>query len=315
MSSRASLVEEKDMPVQPTCWICDSTAVRLHRESGVGRGLTSEDMRITDSRYGLTVRLYRCAECGFVFGDQDEIKAIESLYTALEDPDYEVGAAERTLQMAKLLDFAQKVRPCAETLLDIGAGIGLLVSEAARRGLQAEGIEPSTWAVAKGNARGCAGLHQGFFPHPATDGRRFDLITVVDVIEHVSNPRQLLRDVREHLSSDGISIIVTPDVSSVAARLLGRRWWHFRLAHVGYFNDRSIRRAFRSAGLSVVARRRAKWYFKVGYLAERLGVYISPLRGLNRRMAETSLFRRVVPLNLFDSWCYVVTHGTDLQSK
>ncbi|HWL93678.1 MAG TPA: class I SAM-dependent methyltransferase [Phycisphaerae bacterium] len=294
------------------CWICGSADVKLYRESGVGRLLKPEDMRITDSRYGLTVRLNRCSSCGFVFGDAAEIQAIESLYTALEDPDYETGAAERTLQMSKLLDLVKKLRPNAETLLDIGAGIGLLVDEASRRSLKAEGIEPSTWAVSVGRRRG-AKLHEGFFPHPATNERRFDVITIVDVIEHVSNPLQLLRAVREHLTPRGISIIVTPDISSIAARCLGRRWWHFRLAHVGYFNDKSIKQAFREAGLAVVARKRAKWYFKTGYLAERLGVYFPPLRFLSRRLEGTSLYRRVVPLNLFDSWVYAVTNAPTSQ--
>lgn len=288
------------------CWVCRSSATSIYRESGVSGALRPDDMRITDSRYGTTVRLWRCHECGFVFADPEQIQSVVSLYQALEDPEYEAGAEVRTLQMSKLLAGVLRERPAARSLLDIGAGIGLLVSEAGRRGLDAEGVEPSRWAVELGRARFGAALHCGVFPHSATSGRTFDVITLVDVIEHVEDPVELLTDVRTHLAAAGVALVVTPDVSSVAAKLLGDRWWHYRLAHIGYFDDRSMKRAFAVAGLSVVRRRRARWYFTLGYLTERLAVYAPVLRGAQRRLAGGVLSRRTVPLNLFDSWCYMV---------
>jgi SAM-dependent methyltransferase len=147
-------------------------------------------------------------------------------------------------------------------------------------------------------------LH-GVFPHPALSNRLFDLIFLVDVIEHVSDPVKLLRDCAESLSPIGLLLIVTPDVDSIAARILRQRWWHFRLAHVGYFGRISLERAVRAAGLSPVYLSRAKWFFSVGYLAERLAVYL-PIHRLNRLASRVQLLRwfyaRVIPLNLRDSF-------------
>ena len=56
--------------------------------------------------------------------------------------------------------------------------------------------------------------------------------------------------------------VVTPDVGSVAARLMRHRWWHFRAAHIGYFNHRTLAAAAAKAGLRVVSTRRPVWYFK-----------------------------------------------------
>ncbi len=99
-----------------------------------------------------------------------------------------------------------------------------------------------------------------------------------------------------------------PTWGSLARRLLGKRWWHFRLAHVGYFDAASLTAACGRAGLSVVDSLRAKWFFRVSYLAERLLRYL-PLGAAERLLHTTRLGRRVgesvMPLNLFDSWVFV----------
>ena len=102
---------------------------------------------------------------------------------------------------------------------------------------------------------------------------------------------------------------MTPDVGSLAARLLGERWWHFRLAHVCYFNRKSLDAAVAAAGLRVAGRRRAKWFFETGYLADRMNQYL-PVGGLNRLLRRTpgirALYEVVIPLNLGDSFFLVL---------
>jgi hypothetical protein len=100
----------------------------------------------------------------------------------------------------------------------------------------------------------------------------------------------------------------------LARRLLGKRWWHFRLAHVGYFDARSLADACARAGLDVSKRFRAKWFFRVSYLAERVLRYM-PIGLVERSLHATALGRRVgdrvMPLNLFDSWVFVCRRSDD----
>ncbi len=292
-----------------TCWICRSTRCSSYRSGLSGHELTAEDLKITDSRYGSTLPLYQCEDCCFIFADTRGKPALVSLYNQLKDPDYEATAAPRRLQMRKLLGAVRQLCPRAATLLDIGAGIGLLVDEAARLGFAAEGIEPSRWAVESGRTQFHVILHEGTFPHPETNDRVFDIITLIDVIEHVDDPVGLLRAVRRQLSPEGIAVIVTPDVGSVAARLLGRRWWHYRLAHVGYFRRSSMKRAVAEADLHIVRHCRASWYFPIDYLMPRLARYLPPLRPIDRLLQKTWVARITIPLNLFDSSCYFVGIG------
>jgi SAM-dependent methyltransferase len=284
--------------------VCDAREAAEWKPRNLERDLVPEDLRITDDRYGVTLALWRCRRCEFIYSDAGEVAELVSLYSRLDDPAYEEGEVSRKLQMRWLVERAWKARPGARSLLDVGAAAGLLVKEAGQAGLLAEGVEPSHSLVQAGCAAGLT-LHEGVLPHPDLTGHRFDVVTLVDVIEHVADPLALLRSARESVEPDGLVLLVTPDVDSAASRLFGKRWWHLRLAHVGYFNRRSLDEAVRVTGFETEEEFRARWFFEVGYLADRMVQYL-PVGWLNRAVRATpglrALYDVVIPLNLGDSF-------------
>ena len=290
------------------CWVCGSDRNEPFRTRGIQVPLESQDLRITDARYGLTLSLVKCVDCGFRFADTDEVSRLESLYAQLDDPGYRESQDSRNLQMRWLVQTARGFRPDATTALDVGAASGLLVAEAQRQGLETIGVEPSRWLVNLARDQQGVTVLEGVLPHPELAQRRFDLVFLVDVIEHVADPVGILRHCAERLTERGVLLLVTPDVGSLAARVLRGRWWHYRLAHVGYFDRHSLCRAFQRARLSPLAWRRARWFFSVAYLATRLESYF-PVGWFNRLALRTAplrwLYERVVPVNLRDS--YVVS--------
>jgi 2-polyprenyl-3-methyl-5-hydroxy-6-metoxy-1,4-benzoquinol methylase len=299
----------KDEVSDPRCWICGAAGALHWKDRTIRRPLEPEDLRITDYRYGVTLSLLRCSECGFIFSNDREVDELVSLYEKMSDPGYEESQQGRHLQMRWLLSKARKLHPSARSLLDVGAGSGLLVAEAKDFGFHATGVEPSRWLVQLARRLYHVDLLQGVFPHPMVANRRFDLIFLVDIIEHVSTPLELLRQCAASLTAQGMIVLVTPNVGSVVAKLLGQRWWHFRLAHVGYFSDSSLLKALERAGLTVVERFSAKWFFQVSYVAQRLESYL-PVAHLNRLCSKIAALRwiydRVIPLNLYDSIVLVV---------
>lgn len=289
----------------PACSGAHTTAWKARNFSA--EKISPDDLRITDARYGTTLALARCEDCGFLFADDPEATEIGELYAALDDPAYEEGADARIRQLAWLVALCRAEQPGARTLLDVGAASGLLVAEAARSGLIGVGVEPSRTLSRSARDRGVDVL-EGTLPHPELEHRTFDVVTLVDVVEHVTDPVALCRAAADRLSSNGLLVVVTPDVGSVAARVFGRLWWHFRVAHVGYFSDKSFSRAAARAGLSVVGSRRAIWFFPVHYLLARVTRYLPMASGVTRRLGGTAMGRRlmdtIIPLNLFDSTVY-----------
>lgn len=286
-----------------TCWVCESTRTSAYKPRTLTRSLEPGDLQISDAHYGATLSLRKCEDCGFIFAEGDELAELFRLYEALEDQGYEESQDSRALQMEWLLDQASKARPGIRSMLDVGAATGLLVELGARRGFDATGVEPSRSLVEVAKASHGVDLLQGTIPHPSLEGRSFDAVFLVDVIEHVSDPVTLLRDAARYVAPGGVLMVVTPDVASVARKLLRQRWWHFRLAHVGYFDARSFGVACERAGIRIVRQLRAKWFFRVSYLLERVAQYLPFTRRLG--LSRSFLAERIVPLNLFDSWVFV----------
>jgi SAM-dependent methyltransferase len=217
-------------------------------------------------------------------------------YEELADTSYEEGRAQRSLQQRKLLEV---ISPNGQNrrLLDIGAGSGMLVEQALKLGYRAEGVEPSGWLQQCAQKLGLQ-VHRGIFPNPATPGP-YEIVTLVDVIEHVPNPVELLEEIGKILTEDGVVLIVTPDAGSLIARMLGWRWWHYRLAHIGYFNRNNLTMAIKNAGLEPVRWGRPSWYFQADYLVDRVLTYLPQFL---RWKQPDWLKKFTIPLNLGDSF-------------
>ena len=297
-------MSQRETAEEAACWVCGGSRLEPWKPGNLASPLVSEDLRISDARYGLTLPLVRCLGCGFCFSNSREVARLDDLYAELDDPGYEGSQESRELQMRWLVKLARQAHPGARTALDVGAASGLLVAEAGRQGLDALGVEPSCSLVSVARQQAGVEVLHGALPHRALEGRSFDLVFLVDVIEHVADPIGLLERCVERLAEGGVLLVVTPDVSSLAARALGPRWWHYRVAHVGYFDRASLDRAFARTGLCVVRRVRARWFFSVDYLATRVERYL-PVAAWNRFARRFGplrwLYRRVIPLNLFDS--------------
>ena len=290
--------------VQRRCWICGSARLIPVKASDVaGRQLSPEDFAITDRRYGVTAAIDRCGECGFLqCTDADEVLGF---YSDLNDKAYDEGRSQRALQARRLVETIRRFAP-GGTLLDIGAGSGILVEEATLGGFRAEGIEPSARLAEAATRRGLA-VHRGTLPHPSVSDKRYDVVSLVDVIEHVPDPVDLLRQAAAVMAPGGVGIVVTPDVRSVMARIMGRRWWHYRIAHIGYFSRATLTLALRQAGLRVVAFGRPRWYFNGDYLGERLVSYFpAPISRMKFAWAKSI----TIPLDLRDSM-YMVFARTE----
>jgi 2-polyprenyl-3-methyl-5-hydroxy-6-metoxy-1,4-benzoquinol methylase len=273
--------------------VCGSKEFTLKKKSDVSSNLNSDNFAITNFEYGKTGELQQCKSCGFIqCVDLDEVV---KFYEELEDREYENTRKERKLQEERLVRFFGKYKKSGK-LLDIGSGSGIMVEAALEHGYKAEGIEPSKWLQQNAQNLGLP-VHQGIFPHPETPGP-FDIITFVDVIEHVTEPGKLLSDIKNALDNDGILVLVTPDVNSFAAKIFGYKWWHYRIAHIGYFNKKNLTQLLQASGYKIIRITRPSWYFTLKYLGIR---FLSFFPKFLRFPLPNFLERITIPVNLRDS--------------
>ena len=295
------------------CWICRGNSITRLRPSTIRSQVDTTSVRITDSNYGQTAALSECRTCGFVFADPVPHPDVLDLYRRMDDQPYQDSSFARRAQMRMLLDLVTKVRPGARTLLDIGAGTGLLVVEARARGLDAQGVEPSRWCVEIAATANHVDLMCGTVQDWQAALGRYDVVTLIDVVEHTVDPLGMIREAAALLAPDGALLIVTPDIGSTVARLMGRWWWHHRVAHVCYFKSSSMRRALQEAQLALETETYATWRFPASYLTERLVRYlpIFPISTVLRRLARSRRLQRAdIGVNLRDSRAFIASTST-----
>lgn len=120
------------------------------------------------------------------------------------------GTHERVVETA-----LRYVSPGARAL-DLGAGSGALAERLLAAGLRVTGADIDNYFEID------AEFVQLDFNDPVFDrglSSQFELITSVEVIEHLENPTAFLRSIQRLLRPEGVAILTTPNVENVAARL------------------------------------------------------------------------------------------------
>ena len=108
-----------------------------------------------------------------------------------------------------------------KTALDVGCGAGLLAEPLARLGANVTAIDaaPELIAVAREHAA-AMGLEIDYRAGDVADlDGEFDLITCMEVIEHVADPAEFVQSLARRLAANGLLILSTPNATS-SSRLM-----------------------------------------------------------------------------------------------
>jgi 2-polyprenyl-6-hydroxyphenyl methylase/3-demethylubiquinone-9 3-methyltransferase len=113
-------------------------------------------------------------------------------------------------------DECSRVPLAGKTALDVGCGAGLLTEPLARLGAKVTGIDasPEVIAVARQHAEGM-GLAVDYVVGDVQELEgEFDLITCMEVIEHVADPAAFLHALAARLAPGGLLIMSTPNATA-----------------------------------------------------------------------------------------------------
>jgi 2-polyprenyl-6-hydroxyphenyl methylase/3-demethylubiquinone-9 3-methyltransferase len=106
--------------------------------------------------------------------------------------------------------------------LDVGCGAGLLAEPLARLGAKVTGLDasPELIAVAQEHARtGSLDIDYRAGELSELEGQ-FDLVTCMEVIEHVADPAVFVRALAKRLAPDGLLILSTPNATGWSKLLM-----------------------------------------------------------------------------------------------
>ena len=109
-----------------------------------------------------------------------------------------------------------------KSALDVGCGAGLLAEPLARLGAAVTGLDasPELIAVARDHAA-ARGLAIDYRPGDLAELEgQFDLITCMEVIEHVANPAAFVKGLAQSLAPEGLLILSTPNATGWSKLLM-----------------------------------------------------------------------------------------------
>jgi 2-polyprenyl-3-methyl-5-hydroxy-6-metoxy-1,4-benzoquinol methylase len=86
----------------------------------------------------------------------------------------------------------------------------------------------------------------------AADRRKFDVITLWDVIEHIEAPLESMKLLADYLADRGIVVIRTPNLDAIERDILREKYYSFKLDHIWYFTPRSLSKLMDMAGFKPV---------------------------------------------------------------
>ncbi len=205
--------------------------------------------------------MVRCPECGLVFQDpQPGDEASASLYydspafAARLEGELRATTIARAREKLALLARAGVAPP--GTALDVGCSSGAWLELAKDTGWDPVGVEMGTAVAAAARRRGFE-VHTGSLSDADLAGRRFDLVTFWDVLEHLPDPLDALIRARRLLRPGGVVALTFPNVEGLypraTRRLIAERtgvWEQAELpAHLFDFSPRTARLVLRRAGL------------------------------------------------------------------
>jgi len=196
--------------------------------------------------------IMRCPRCDADFVNPPPSET--ALRAAYDDPAYFGGGLvggysnydEQTspvlLTFEQLLDELERTRGKG-SVLDVGCAYGSHLKTAISRGWTGAGIELSSHARQEASRRllGKAEIYENVGTLP---GSPYDLVLLMDVIEHVASPRQIFYDLfsKGVITPKTVVVISTPNVRGQAALSKGKDWEYYHPPyHLTYFSAQALR--------------------------------------------------------------------------
>ncbi len=203
----------------------------------------------------------RCPECGLVC-QQDSLDITEGeLYKYYQGEMTWEQYKERRLRESKEAwkvnefyhKYIRKYAPSAESILDMGAGTGQFLHQAKDFGYK---VRLGTEYSEKGARFAKEVYNENVILGWLELDKQFDVITMIQVIEHLILTRVALEQCRDYLKETGILVIATPDVACPISKIKRMNWHSIHNHHIMLYTVKALCRLLTQCGYKVVAVKR-----------------------------------------------------------
>jgi len=287
-----------------TCDLCGSKhQVVVYKSSSKKKAKSQTAYSISQAEVLPPERIIKCISCGLVFvpPGEDTKRLLDEYAQGLVDEEYISEEPGRRKTAAIVLNKLKKYKNGGNCLLDIGCSAGFFLDEAKKRGWSVEGVDPSVWAAEFAQERFGIKVHNMTLKQANLPANFYDVVVLHDTIEHILKPRQTLVEIRRILKPDGVLYINTPDINSIASRLLKARWWGINRYHLFYFSKDTLNRLLEASGFKSIRWGLYVRNFTVRYWLKRIKPYNKTIYNLLKLVSRiTRLENNLIQVNFRD---------------
>ena len=219
------------------CPLCDSAAIKAAPQQ-------------PDPPFGLM----QCADCNSIFlSPRPCVEAMSAYYDDYYENDASAKIDDRQTLRAQrhFRRLARHAKP--GRLLEIGAGDGYLLKTARDAGWQVEGLELSRPRVERAKKWFDLDLVQDDLSSLSLQIGGYDAVVMFQLIEHVHDPRALIRRSFELLKPGGVLMMSTPNVLAYARKVRDVNSWRIP-RHLFFFTPMTLVQTVEKAGFKVLKR-------------------------------------------------------------
>lgn len=249
-----------------------------------------------DRKGKLSFSILKCLNCGLfrTFPVPKKTTATyEDVKLRLENYELWRTFGENLIRLIKKYKKEKKLK-----LLDIGSNVGILVKLAKENSWVATGIDLDKSAVKLGRQKfkvdlRCTSLEKAEFK-PGS----FDVVVLSHTLEHVQQPKELVKEIKDILKKKGIVVIDVPNIEGLPVKLqkIRREVWYgyWPTQHIWHFTAKSIRRLLEDEGFKILELHagRPMHYYKTGSLLDIPRDLILKLSGLLNMADQITLVAR-----------------------
>lgn len=243
--------------LQKNCPICDSVKLKPVKTE---QNLFSENDPPTVKKFSHSwVQLLECTNCHFAFCKEVPTNPdfFKERYNLNYDHNFEGNNIFKNNILITLIDLLKRHDCHKGKLLDIGSFAGIFLLEAQKEGFEVEGIEVNPHMCQYTREKlGLkvinASINSYEGPH-----EKYDVITLIDVLEHLYDPLEVIEKCFKSLKPGGLLLIKVPNYrpqkfKQTLANLTGinRRGIFSNFGHINQFSPSSLNYLLKKTGLN-----------------------------------------------------------------
>lgn len=185
---------------------------------------------------------------GFVFcskiPSQEELIAHYNTYSRAE-----ITSPVTKTRYNELLDAFEPYKVTGR-ILDVGCGVGLFLVEAKKRGWEVHGTEFTAKAIDICLGKGI-NMAKGKLSPLSYEPGSFDIVTSFEVLEHINNPLEEVRNINSVLRKGGLFYFTTPNFNALERLILRDKYNIITYPeHLCYYTKKTVHHLLSNNGFS-----------------------------------------------------------------